>query len=102
MSDNAKRWAHSGGPARHDRDGRYATRADAAPTSSSRCPPARRTSPSSATPSAGSATSLDVPDQTLADIKLAVTEACTNVVVHAYPDGEGPMGAARVGRRRRA
>jgi len=35
---------------------------------------------------------LDVDDQVLSDIKLAVTEACTNVVVHAYPDGEGPMG----------
>jgi serine/threonine-protein kinase RsbW len=35
---------------------------------------------------------LQVDDQTLSDIKLAVTEACTNVVVHAYPDGEGPMG----------
>jgi serine/threonine-protein kinase RsbW len=35
---------------------------------------------------------LEVDDQTLSDIKLAVTEACTNVVVHAYPDREGPMG----------
>jgi anti-sigma regulatory factor (Ser/Thr protein kinase) len=33
-----------------------------------------------------------VSDQVLADIKLAVTEACTNVVVHAYPSGEGPLG----------
>ena len=33
----------------------------------------------------------DVGDQTLSDIKLAVTEACTNVVVHAYPEAEGPM-----------
>src|ERR671920_809984 len=39
----------------------------------------------------GFADVLAVPDQTLADVKLAVTEACTNVVVHAYPDGEGPM-----------
>jgi len=34
---------------------------------------------------------LDVDDQVLADVKLAVTEACTNVVVHAYPGGEGTM-----------
>jgi anti-sigma regulatory factor (Ser/Thr protein kinase) len=34
---------------------------------------------------------LDIDDQTLADVKLAVTEACTNVVVHAYPGGDGPM-----------
>jgi serine/threonine-protein kinase RsbW len=34
---------------------------------------------------------LDISDQALSDIKLAVTEACTNVVVHAYPDGNGPM-----------
>src|ERR671920_246629 len=40
----------------------------------------------------GFADVLEVPDQTLADVKLAVTEACTNVVVHAYPAGEGPMG----------
>jgi anti-sigma regulatory factor (Ser/Thr protein kinase) len=35
---------------------------------------------------------LEVDDQVLADVKLAVTEACTNVVVHAYPDeSAGPM-----------
>jgi serine/threonine-protein kinase RsbW len=35
---------------------------------------------------------LTVDEQTLSDIKLAITEACTNVVVHAYDDGEeGPL-----------
>jgi anti-sigma regulatory factor (Ser/Thr protein kinase) len=37
---------------------------------------------------------LEIDDQVLADVKLAVTEACTNVVVHAYPGGEGPMEVA--------
>jgi anti-sigma regulatory factor (Ser/Thr protein kinase) len=37
---------------------------------------------------------LAIDDQTLSDIKLAVTEACTNAVVHAYPDGEGPLEVA--------
>ncbi len=32
----------------------------------------------------GFAEVLRVDEQTLADIKLAVTEACTNVVIHAY------------------
>jgi serine/threonine-protein kinase RsbW len=34
---------------------------------------------------------LAMPEQLLSDIKLAVTEACTNVVIHAYPEIEGPM-----------
>lgn len=34
---------------------------------------------------------LDVEEQTLADIKLAVTEACTNVVIHAYNGNDGPL-----------
>lgn len=34
---------------------------------------------------------LAIDDQILSDVKLAVTEACTNAVVHAYPDGEGPL-----------
>ena len=32
-----------------------------------------------------------MPEQLLSDVKLAVTEACTNVVIHAYPEEEGPM-----------
>lgn len=37
---------------------------------------------------------LDLDPQTLSDVKLAVTEACTNVVVHAYGGGDGPMQVA--------
>jgi serine/threonine-protein kinase RsbW len=31
----------------------------------------------------------DLPDETLADLKLALTEACTNSVRHAYPRNGG-------------
>jgi serine/threonine-protein kinase RsbW len=37
---------------------------------------------------------LELDPQTLSDVKLAVTEACTNVVVHAYGEDEGPMEVA--------
>lgn len=32
-----------------------------------------------------------IEEQILSNIRLAVTEACTNVVVHAYPDGHEGM-----------
>src|ERR671923_213490 len=38
---------------------------------------------------AGMADALDVDAAVLADMKMAVSEACTNVVVHAYDDGDG-------------
>src|SRR3954469_5140451 len=37
---------------------------------------------------------LDLDPQTLSDVKLAVTEACTHVVAHAYDGNDGPMQVA--------
>ena len=41
---------------------------------------------------AGLADALAIDDAVLADAKMAVTEACTNAVVHAYPDVNGNSG----------
>jgi serine/threonine-protein kinase RsbW len=45
---------------------------------------------------AGVARSLPVGPELLADLKLAVTEACGNAVRHAYGTGEGSVGVAFV------
>ncbi len=37
------------------------------------------------------AEALDLPPRLVEDVRLAVTEASTNVVRHAYGDGEGPL-----------
>ena len=39
---------------------------------------------------------LEAPDDVIADIALAVTEACTNAVVHAYPQGGGTINVTAV------
>jgi anti-sigma regulatory factor (Ser/Thr protein kinase) len=43
---------------------------------------------------AGIARDVDVSDELLADLKLAVTEACGNSVRHAYPDADGDVTVA--------
>lgn len=40
---------------------------------------------------AGAARAVPIPEETLADLKLAVTEACGNVVRHAYAGADGPV-----------
>ena len=40
---------------------------------------------------AGVAEALGMDEVGVADLKTIVTEACANVVAHAYPDGEGPL-----------
>jgi serine/threonine-protein kinase RsbW len=40
---------------------------------------------------AGMADALDFDAAVLADMKMAVSEACTNVVVHAYADSDGVL-----------
>ena len=39
----------------------------------------------------GVADALDFEEAILADMKMAVTEACTNVVVHAYDEADGTL-----------
>ncbi|MDQ6914419.1 MAG: ATP-binding protein [Actinomycetota bacterium] len=39
----------------------------------------------------GLAGAVGLEDSLLADVKTAVSEACNNVVLHAYPDGEGAL-----------
>lgn len=40
---------------------------------------------------AGLAEQIGMDETGVADLKTVVTEACMNVVVHAYPDGQGPL-----------
>jgi serine/threonine-protein kinase RsbW len=45
---------------------------------------------------AGLARDGRIDDELLADLKLAVTEACGNAVRHAYPDGAGDVSVSYV------
>jgi serine/threonine-protein kinase RsbW len=40
---------------------------------------------------AGLGEALEIPARRVDDLKTVVTEACNNVVLHAYGDGEGPL-----------
>ena len=44
----------------------------------------------------GVARDIPMSDEVLADLKLAVTEACGNAVRHAYPDGVGDVSVSYV------
>ena len=44
----------------------------------------------------GVARAVTLEDEEVADLKLAVTEACGNAVRHAYGEGIGPVGVAFV------
>ena len=44
----------------------------------------------------GLARDIPMSDEVLADLKLAVTEACGNAVRHAYPDGVGDVSVSYV------
>lgn len=43
---------------------------------------------------AGLAEQIGMDETGVADLKTVVTEACMNVVIHAYPDGPGPLTVA--------
>ena len=45
---------------------------------------------------AGLARTVPVSDEALADLKLAITEACGNAVLHAYPGGMGDVSVSYV------
>lgn len=39
----------------------------------------------------GVAIAAGLPEEQIEDVRVAVNEACTNVIVHAYPGGGGPL-----------